>query len=64
MKRSIVIILSFVVIIFILFQYKEHEAKETFNTNAETEEEITNELIIAFLIQNIRSDINRFYSKY
>ncbi len=64
MKRAIVIILSFVVIIFILFQYKEQEAKETFNINAETEEEITNELIIAFLMQNIRSDIKRFYSKY
>ena len=35
-----------------------------FNMNAKTEEEITDELIIALFVDNIRNDILNFYSEY
>lgn len=35
-----------------------------FNVNAKTEEEITDELIIALFVDNIRNDILNFYSEY
>lgn len=63
-KRSIILVLIILVFIFILHQYTEQETKETFNVNVKTTEEITEELIIAFLIENINKDVQNYYSQY
>ena len=54
-------------LLFLLFDVYEKNKKtamETFNVNAITEEEITDELIIALFIEDITKEINAFYSEH
>lgn len=49
---------------FIFYHCTKQGAKETFNVNTKTTEEITEELIIALLVKNIDNDVQIFYSQY
>ncbi len=54
-------------LLFLLFDVYEKNKKtamETFNVNAITEEEITDELIIALFIEDITKEINAFYLRW
>lgn len=66
-KHKLFCVLMGTFLLFLLFGVYEKNKKtamETFNVNAITEEEITDELIIALFIEDITKEINAFYSEH
>lgn len=63
-KRIVIGILVILVFWFALHKQEDFETKATFNTNAKSAEEITEEALVAFLIEDITRDIQTFYAQY
>ncbi len=58
----LLILLAF--LLFDIFNGNRNSTIETFNADAATKEEITDELVIAFFIEDITNLIKDFYSEY
>ncbi len=58
----LLILLAF--LLFDIFNGNRNSAIETFNADAATKEEITDELVIVFFIEDITNLIKAFYSEY
>ena len=54
-----------ILLAFLLFNiFNRNSTIETFNANAATKEEITDELVIALFIEDITNAVTNFYSEY
>ncbi len=66
MKKNILLILLLIgigILIVGISNSKEEQDIETFNVNAQTEQEIKDEIIIAAFMQNIRQVVESYYTQ-
>mgnify|MGYP001058164594 CR=1 FL=1 len=58
------LITACLLILLVLFNRNRNSTIETFNADAATKEEITDELVIALFIEDITNVVTNFYSEY